>query len=35
MANIINGTQETIGTVSARPTRSLPHPHWNTATTTP
>ena len=29
------GTNDTIGTVSSRPMRLLPQPHWNTATTTP
>ncbi len=35
MANIIIGTKATIGTVSWRPTRSFPQPHWKTATITP
>ncbi len=35
MANIIIGTNDTIGTVLCRPSSSLPHPNWNTATTTP
>ncbi len=29
------GMNEMIGTVDSRPMRPMPHPHWNTATSTP
>ena len=32
---MIIGTNGLIGTVVSSPTRPLPQPHWNTATTTP
>ena len=35
MANISIGASGLIGTVSLRPIRLAPQPHWNTATTTP
>ncbi len=35
MANIIIGIHASIGPVLSTPITSLPHPHWNTATSTP
>jgi hypothetical protein len=35
MANIIIGTHASIGPPEPMPTRSLAHPHWKMATTTP
>jgi len=34
-ANIIMGTNGTMGTVDSSPTSPFAHPHWNTATVAP